>query len=90
MSRQKNSAARLLKEVQRRRTAENERRMAELRERAELEAAAFGPRPVWCDFQPWGYLMAERDGIDTPTGYYPVVDYVREHSFAELRGQVTA
>lgn len=52
-------------------------------------AEALAPRPDWCDWSPWGYLMPERDGIDTPTGYYRVVDLVREHSYAELRGQVT-
>lgn len=52
---------------------------------------AFGPRPEWCEFQAWGYLMPERDGIDTPTGYYPVIDYVRDNPFpVRQRGQVTA
>lgn len=51
---------------------------------------AFGPRPDWCDWRGWGYLMPERDGIDTPTGYLPVIDFVREYSLAELRGQAPA
>lgn len=50
---------------------------------------AFGPRPEWCDWTPWGYLMPERDGIDTPTQVMRVVDLAHEHSFAELSGRVT-
>jgi hypothetical protein len=49
---------------------------------------AFGPRPEWCDWSGWGYLMPERDGIDIPTGYYRVVDLASVGTFAELRGQV--
>lgn len=49
---------------------------------------AFGPRPTWCDWQSWGYLMPERDGIDIQTGYYRVVDLASVGTFAELRGQV--
>ncbi|GAA2361081.1 hypothetical protein Cme02nite_38640 [Catellatospora methionotrophica] len=85
MSHYRRSQARRQRAIERRRQAEADQRKAALSKAREL----LKPTDEFA-WKPWGYLMPERDGIDTPTGYYRVVDLVSAHSYAELRGQVTA
>jgi hypothetical protein len=99
----------------------------------QMLADALGPRPDWCDFEPWGFLLSgvEQDGtttdvprpvarpridyhatllalfdraelpnsaaagpsllglLDDNTQVMPVIDLVRDRSFAEVFGQVS-
>lgn len=88
MSHHKRAEARRKRAIERRQKAEAEQREAhEQRVRAGL-AELMGPLPEEFRWKDWGFLLPERDGIDTPTGFLPVIDFVREHSFAELRGEV--
>lgn len=84
MSHHRRSEARRRRAIERRQKAEAEaRKLREERIRAGLEAL-MAPADAYA-FQPWGYLMPERDGIDTPTGYLPVIDFVLTHPFP-IRG----
>lgn len=76
MSHHRRSQARRQRAIERRRKADAEHRR-EVVERAN-ELLARNDDFAW---RPWGYLLPERDCIDTPTGYYPVVDYVLDHEF---------
>lgn len=51
--------------------------------------AAMAPLPDEFVWKPWGYLLPEVSRlVDEPTRFLPVIDFVRDHSFAELLEQV--